>query len=68
MDIGASNSWTPPPCFGDKKRRGDALLSHERNKEAHISFGAWDLMLKGYEMWRINSTWVGFKLVKSYSK
>ena len=66
MNIGASNSWTHPPCSGNKKRRGDALLSHGRNKEAHTSFGAWDL--KGFEVWRNNSTWVSSKLVKSYSK
>ena len=66
--LGHPTLGRPLLVLGDKKRRGDALLSHGRNKEAHIFFEAWDLTLKGFEVWRINSKWVGSKLVKSYSK
>ena len=69
VDVGASNSWMPPPCFWATWRREGCLLFSHKRREGHSCYdGCGFLMMKREWAWGINSTWVDFKLVKSYSK
>ena len=50
VDVGASNSWTPPSVFGDKKEMERCPIFYRREERVHPSFGAWDLTLKEIEL------------------